>query len=139
RPAGDAQGHLAGRDPPRVRGVRPRAGVERGGVRRVRRSVCAGPATGPGAPGRDGGLPLARARTGRADVRVASRLRTLRPPVPRSGGGEMFGGPPLAAVQRWRSEARTDPLALSGTWRGERARLAWSERHPAFVAEGPNG
>ena len=42
-------------------------------------------------------------------------------------GGEMFGCEPLAALDRWRRGGASAPLELAGAWRGEQARLVWSE------------
>jgi hypothetical protein len=42
------------------------------------------------------------------------------------GGGERFAAGPLADLREWRDGARTEPLELSGAWRGEHARLRWS-------------
>ena len=60
---------------------------------------------------------------------------------PRAGtrhaeASEMFGCEPLAALDRWRRGPPPTPLELSGAWRGEQARLVWTE--PADVAR-PDG
>lgn len=45
----------------------------------------------------------------------------------RAEAGEMFGCEPLAALDRWRRGGESAPLDLMGVWRGEQARLVWSE------------
>ncbi len=45
----------------------------------------------------------------------------------REEAGEMFGCEPLAAIDRWRRGPASEPLTLAGAWRGEEARLVWSE------------
>ncbi|HXJ82619.1 MAG TPA: hypothetical protein VMS64_28520 [Candidatus Methylomirabilis sp.] len=51
--------------------------------------------------------------------------RRVRPPHREEG--EMFGCAPLAAIDRWRRASARAPLELEGVWRGERARLVWTE------------
>ena len=46
---------------------------------------------------------------------------------PAAAGGERLGAAPLAELDRWRADPARPPLALTGSWRGERARLVWSE------------
>ena len=41
--------------------------------------------------------------------------------------GEMFWCGPMAALDRWRRGPASGPIDLSGVWRGEAARLVWSE------------
>jgi hypothetical protein len=66
-------------------------------------------------PGR-GRLVLESRRAGRR------RARALR-----GDAGEMFSCEPVAALDRWRRGGASEPLELVGVWRGEEARLAWSE------------
>ncbi len=51
--------------------------------------------------------------------------------------GEMFGCEPLAGLDRWRRGLASGPLELVGTWRGEQARLVWSESPLAVSASVP--
>ena len=46
---------------------------------------------------------------------------------PHEEDGEMFGCGPIAALDRWRRGRASGPIELSGAWRGESARLVWSE------------
>jgi Beta-ketoacyl synthase, N-terminal domain len=43
-------------------------------------------------------------------------------------GSELLSCAPLAALEAWRRRPTAEPLALSGRWRGETARLVWPAR-----------
>ncbi len=46
----------------------------------------------------------------------------------RGSGSELLSCAPLAELEAWRRRRTADPLALSGSWRGETARLVWPAR-----------
>jgi hypothetical protein len=74
-------------------------------------------------PGR-GGLALGWRRGGRP---AASALRRRL--------GETMSCEPLAALDLWRSQGGPGPVGLTGTWRGEEARLVWTEAIPGGAAQ----
>jgi Beta-ketoacyl synthase, N-terminal domain len=77
---------------------------------------------------------------GRGELTFESGRASGRPgPSAADEHGGMFSGAPLAAVRRWRSAPGAGPLALSGAWRGEHARLVWSESPMARAVGGPTG
>ena len=53
-----------------------------------------------------------------------------------AGIGERLGGGPLAELDRWRATPAGRPPALAGDWRGERARVVWSESGPIGASGG---
>jgi hypothetical protein len=62
-----------------------------------------------------GQLLIETGRSGRADVGLRRRL------------GETFSCEPLAALDLWRHRGAAGTLHLTGRWRGETARLAWTD------------
>jgi hypothetical protein len=61
--------------------------------------------------------------------RLTFESRRGRPrahPLPEDAEG-LFACQPLAALDRWRRAHASAPLELKGSWRGEDARLVWSE------------
>jgi len=55
----------------------------------------------------------------------SGRGRSGRRAAPPQTAAELLGCAPLAALDRWRRDGGVAPLALSGAWRGEQARLVW--------------
>ncbi|HYB43142.1 MAG TPA: beta-ketoacyl synthase N-terminal-like domain-containing protein [Candidatus Methylomirabilis sp.] len=65
---------------------------------------------------------------GRGDLVFESRgASRRRPGHARARGAETFGCEPLVALDQWRRAPAPGPLVLTGVWRGEEARLVWSE------------